>query len=109
MKHKNAVHRKQLTSLWAVIAAIAFFSFVARVLLPVYRDVFHGIIVLLILLTLLTCDSTSPPETKNTSDQRVMTEAQRKAGVGIAVKSHQKRARKRPAIGRPRKRKKRTR
>lgn len=99
------MHLKQLTCRWLVIASIAFFSFVARILFPVYRDVFHGIIILLILLILLTRYSTSPTETKNTGDQRLGTEAQRKAGVGIGVKSRQKRRRKHPRMGRSRKKK----
>jgi hypothetical protein len=81
--------------MWFVIAAIAFFSILGRILLPAYHNVFHGIIALSILVTLLTFSPTSPPEMEKTNIQRIATKARRKTAVLRTTKSHHKRTKKR--------------
>jgi hypothetical protein len=84
------MHRKHLIYMWFVIVAIVFFSILGRILFPAYHNVFHGIIVMSILVTLLTCSPVSFSETEKTN-------------------SHHKRTRKRSSIYRHRKKKRRTR
>jgi hypothetical protein len=91
--------------MWFVIAAAAFFTILARVLFPAYRDLFHGIIVLLILVAMLSFASTSPSQLKKTDAQPITT----RTAVSTAAKSRRKRLRKGPLAPKKRRKKKHTR
>ncbi len=90
--------------MWFVIAATAFFTILGRILFPAYRDVFHGIIVLLILAAMLTSGSVSPSEAKEPNGRTITT----KTAVSMPTKGRHKRPPKGPLAHKKRKRKKQT-
>jgi len=100
------MNQKQAIAVWCVIIAIALFSILGRVLFPVYRDVFHGIIVLMLLVALLSGGAISPSETKKAGGHKMAERAKHKASIPTAARGRHKRPRKRPAAQRMRKRKK---
>jgi len=88
-----------------VIAAAAFFTILGRILFPAYRDLFHGIIVFLILVVMLSSASTPPSELEKTDHQRITTKSRRRTAVSIPTKGRHKRPRKHPLAPKKRKRK----
>jgi hypothetical protein len=99
------VQAKRLISIWFVIAAAALLTILGRILFPAYRDVFHGIIVLLIVVTMLASASVLPSEAQKTDSRPITT----RTAVSIPKKHRHKKRRKDPLAPKKRKRKKHTR
>ena len=89
--------------MWLVIAAAALLTILARILFPAHRDIFHGIIVLLILVALLTCGAVSPSEAQKTDAQTINA----RTAVPTPKKHRHKTLRRHPIAPKKRKRKKR--
>lgn len=88
------MNQKRTITRWCSIAAVVLLSILGRILFPVYRDVFHGVIALMFLVALLTGRALSSSET-----------TEHKAGILAAARERRKRPRKRSAPQRMRKRK----
>lgn len=99
------MNEKQSIAIRWGIVAIALLSILGRILVPVYRDVFHGTFVLAFLVAILTGGTTSPLEPKKISSQKIVDRTKHKPRGMATIESSQKRPRKRRTAGRTRKRK----
>lgn len=80
------MNQKHTIAMWCSIAAVVLLSILGRILFPVYRDVFHGVIALMFLVALLTGRALFSSEA-----------AEHKAGILTAARERRRRPRKRSA------------